>query len=119
MDDLEFIKAFGKILQDYMDSEDDNNFEVNPPQMKKFKKALCFFAKMADENPHMEISASLTPRLLAGHITVSAVLFDFWGEFLSEFQKIVQDLSVITLDVELPDKVELSCNIPDVFIAKG
>lgn len=120
MSNSEYLKSFGKLYERVIALRNDDDFQINEPQMVKFFEVYEFFTKAAKETDTAKVEPiKLVPREEHGGITATFVVFDMYGEILEDFKKIVQHLSALTIDAVGEDEICISVTVPSVFIPKA
>lgn len=114
----EFLRqTYGAVLQE-IEKRNDEDYEVNKPQMAKLIRAYQFFKKVADRDHGTVEPFDITPKMEHSGITAYFRVFLMTRDEMKEFAEIVGDMSSLYLDATLEGEVCISFNIPNVFRLK-
>lgn len=114
----EFLLMIGKIYEAEMAKRSNEDFVVNPPQMKKFIAVLGFFLDLADcENGRIE-ALDVEPKQENAGLTATFPLVDIYGNNKEHFFEIISYVSAITMEAT-DNGVCLSVAVPEVFVPKA
>lgn len=98
----------------------DSDYVVNQPQMDKFVKVLDFFLKHTASDPDADVEpVDLTPSEMHGGVTATFLVFDIYGDLVTEFCDTIRNCAAITIDAMTDGRVCISCTVPDVFVPIG
>lgn len=114
----DWLKSLGRAYQNSLDELDDKDFVVNPPQMRKFVRAFNFFSRIAKRDKGRIKPIKISPKERVGELEVWLPELDVYGTDIQEFYDVIKDVSVFGADAMRDGGVEVSLNIPDVFIHK-
>lgn len=118
LDDEEWCKAVGRAYHSVYDKLDDRDFVVNPPQMEKFAKVFRFFKKVAKNLGGKMRPMDISPKERCCGITMRIPAFDIWGDDVREFCDAISGLSALGFYPVNDRCIDISTNVPDVFIHK-
>lgn len=114
-----FLSEAWKMVEDYLDSEDNDDYEINPPQFKKYLKTTAAIWDLIQDSGKKVESTRLVPKERAGGWTVSFnLLYLSWAE-IYKFAESLFDICALSIDATTKGRVELSLNVPDVFRKKA
>ena len=119
MNDQEFLAIIGRLQQSAMDARKNEDYVINPVQLKKFQALVkCFYDACDGARYGTLDSVNLIPKEVHGGITASFSVFDLYGEQIPRFCDALRECSAFSIDVTNEDKVCISCTVPNVFVRR-
>lgn len=107
-----------RVLEDYLDSQDNDDYEINPPQFRKFLDVISTIWNLIEGDSKRIEETRLIPKECVGGWTVSFnLLWVTWGD-LYRLCEVLTDACALSLDATLDGRVQFSLNVPDVFKKK-
>ena len=110
------IKMYKRYLK-YLESESNEDYEVNEEQYHKLLRTVGFFSSQVRNSDNIEIEASEPKQLHCG-VTVYATVFDFSRGDLGRLADVIKDVSALSIDATIDGDVCISMTIPDVWVRK-
>lgn len=112
----DYEETIWKIYEEEMLSRKSSDYVECEEQMEKVKSAYSFFKSI--DGCRME---PLKPNPIKENVGITAyfTVFYLYGDQIAEFQKIVGDMSALSIDALSDGTVCISFNIPNVFVRKG
>ena len=118
LSDEEFCRLFARAYLDKMDTEKDEDYEINRPQWAKMIEVLDYFQRFAEKSNGKVEPCEVVPRFLHGGVTASFVVMDIKEEDIPAFCEAISKSNAITIDATSDCEVCISLSIPDVFRKK-
>lgn len=119
MEDKELLKKIGKIYNEVMSLRKDSDFEVNPLQMDKLLDIISFFMREANTYGGKVDKPDIRPREEHGGVSATFVVFDLYGDRLTEFCDVLRNCSAMSIDATEDSEVCISVTVPNVFTRKN
>lgn len=117
MSDDEVLNLAMSMLEEYDLRENDEDYEVNPGQMRKFVQAYMLMQGFVGDDGEIAIHA--VPKERVGGITARFNLLWLTWEEVTRFATMLIGVCALSIDATLDGVVEFSFNIPDVYRKKN
>jgi len=111
-----YVKDFARLYEDVKKRCNPEDFIINEVQVNKVYEVCAFLKKMADEDLDGNITEILlSPTDVGGGVTATFCVFSVYKETLSEFLKVMNYISAMTINATTDGKVCISVTVPGVF----
>ena len=115
---MDYEKIIWQLIEEELNSRDNNDYKPSADQFQKLVDAYVFFADYAKINGGKVDKVKLVPKKEHCGVTAYFTLFAPFGDDLERFKRVIQDISAISIDSLTDGTVCISINIPNVFIHK-
>ena len=116
MSDDEVLNLAMSMIEEYRQQENDEDYEVNPGQMRKFVQAYTLMQGFIGDDGKIE--THVVPKERVGGITAKFNLLWLTWEEVTRFATMLIGVCALSIDATLDGVVEFSFNIPDVYRKK-
>lgn len=115
---LEFLSLAQEIYEKALASRNDEDYEVNSVQMRKYETAISFFKKLADEGHGVLEESILSPKRQNATLEFYVNPLLLYDENVTQFAKILGYACSLSFNKEPDDTICIGMVIPDVFTKK-
>ena len=119
LSDEEFCHIFGKKYEELLVEQDDEDYQINPPQWFKMLKVIKFFFDLAKSSNGQVEPCEVCPRVEHGGVTAYFTVLDVRENDIPKFCEALQQTSAITIDATTDGRICLSVSVPYVFVRKN
>lgn len=120
----EFLKFVGKVWQDYVDSHEESDLEVDHVQYERLRDLFEFLADMTEKFGGRIEPVFLEIKEIRGGITVEFPAITLRGDDLKRFCEVAKYCSGLGFDCCYDEKTDTYCGvfasftIADIFVPK-
>ena len=115
MDDLENIKSFLDMYEKALETEDNDDYQIDLFQLGKLANAYNFFCELVNgEGESVELEKT-EPKRLHGGVTAKFYTMCLSGVELKRFCDIMSSASAVSIDAFLDGRAEVSLTIPNIY----
>ena len=115
MEENDYFAQISKQVFSLIESQNDNDFEIDDEQYAKLLHAVAFFYEAAKCGSGSVEPCHLVPKYEHGGVTAYFRVFDLDQRRIKEFCKVLQNSSSATIDSTTDGFVCVSLTIPNIF----
>ena len=119
MTDEEVCQVLGAQYLDYLESLNDDDFEINRPQWIKMLRVLKYFDDLTKRSNGTLEPCEVMPRIEHGGVTAYFTVLDIKETDIPSFCEALMQTSAITIDATTDGRVCISVSVPNVFRRKS
>lgn len=122
MDILDQLTVAYRIYEKYLETLSDDDYAVNPPQMKKLNEIIDFITENFDDAEI--IIDDMRKKVEHAWMTVRLYTVNIRGQenlvkFFKEFTRLLQYVTAFDIDARLDGMVEIRITVPSIYIHKS
>ncbi len=116
--DEEFGRMFGAQYLDYLETQEDADYQINRQQWFKLLHVLSCFDKLATKLGGSLDKCEIMPKEMHGGVTAYFPMFELSISEIVEFCEVLKLASAVTIDATTDGEVCISLSVPYVYVKK-